>query len=98
MRRTWLAAILGIILGLGMAVLPSPSILFGRQFQPPLVATQETARPSGNFSQLQGASNTSLQLQWIILGMLAGIIATLPAFCALQQGAYILTIYVLRDP
>jgi len=75
----WLAAMLGIILGVGIAAMPSPSVLSGIQPEVPMVASQ-VARPSGNMSQLQASSMPWLQFQWIIVGLLAGIVVAFPVF------------------
>jgi formate/nitrite transporter FocA (FNT family) len=75
LRRVWLAAVLGVIIGLGIAMSPRP------------MASQEktmlqlTGVDQPQPARLEATSQAATDpLQYVLLGILAGIIVAMPVF------------------
>jgi hypothetical protein len=72
MRRFWLAVALGVILGLGVTVIPSS------------IGPQERANPlmitSGTQPRFGASTPSFLQVQLVLLAVLAGLVLAVPVF------------------
>lgn len=72
MRRIWLAAVLGIIIGLGIAAFPG-SIGSQEKSMVPLTALNQPQR-------FEAVASSSQQLQFIFLGLIVGLVVAAPIF------------------
>jgi len=79
MRRLWLAVLLGVILGAGIAVVPSS------------IESAKTVSPMQLTSGIQYRVTASvspwLQLQPILVGLLAGLLLSVPLFLLAKRGS-----------
>lgn len=72
MRRVWLAAVLGVVVGFGIAVFPT-SIGSEEKAMLPLTAMNQ---PQG----VQAATPPSQQLMYLLVGLIVGVVVATPVF------------------
>jgi hypothetical protein len=72
MRRLWFAVLFGIVLGLGMTVVPS-SILSEQRANVLMIAPATQPR-------FEAGTLPNSQFQFIIIGLLAGLAVAVPVF------------------
>jgi hypothetical protein len=72
LRRLWLAVVLGVLLGFGIAVVPS-SINSAKRVSPMQLT-------SGMQYQFEASASPSLQLQLILVALFAGLAIAVPIF------------------
>jgi formate/nitrite transporter FocA (FNT family) len=83
MRRIWLAAILGVVLGVGVAFIPStgPSAAPQPMMRPLVTATEENQAGT----TLPTSNPTAPTLELIFLGLLAGLLVATPLFLVARK-------------
>jgi hypothetical protein len=72
MKKVWLAVVLGVILGLGMGVLPAPTSS-PEGLRMPLTPVTQTAGFAARSPLLS-------QLQLLLVGLAAGFVVAVPVF------------------
>lgn len=72
MRRFWLAVVLGVILGLGMTIVPS-SIDSEKRANPMQLA-------AGTQYKFEAGPSPWMQLQFVLVGLLVGLVLAVPVF------------------
>jgi len=78
MRRIWLAVLLGVILGLGVTVIPSSTSSTSAK---PMLVTAGTAERQ---PPLATTTSSWLPLQFLLVGLLAGLALAAPVFILMK--------------
>lgn len=85
LRRIWLAAILGVVLGVGVAFIPNAGTTAATQakMRPIVVGTEETQ----TLTTLATLNPTAPTFDLVFLGLLAGLLVATPLFLVARRRA-----------
>jgi ABC-type antimicrobial peptide transport system permease subunit len=79
MNKTWLAAVLGILLGLGVAYAPFASVSSPPKTNLPIQAFEQQS------NIVQATPHSLLNLQLLILALLVGVVVATPFFLVAKR-------------
>jgi formate/nitrite transporter FocA (FNT family) len=84
LRRIWLAAILGVVLGVGVAFIPNTGTSAAPQ---PLMGFRVTGTEKQNPTTLAPSNPTAPTIELVFLGLLAGLLVATPLFLVTRKRA-----------